>query len=157
MFRLREVLALRLLGAATVQLKQRQYDAALQADLEARARQFAPAYRLNAESEFQQRAFEDFVARCGRAGRRVMVLTGQFNPLLARQLDPAVRADMLAFLNRLKARHPHLVLVPETDLPPQTPADYEDLSHVNPAAQRRFSTALAGLLARLLAEPPAAP
>jgi lysophospholipase L1-like esterase len=34
-------------------------------------------------------------------------------------------------------------------LPAQTEADYEDLTHVNPAAQSRFSEAIARLLQKL--------
>ena len=152
LFRCRGVVAQRVLGPATVELKQLQYDSSLQADLEARARQAARGFQINAESQFQKQAFEDFVARCQLADRRVILLTGGFNPILARQIQPAVRADMLRFLNELKNRHPLVTIVPETDLPEQTPADYSDLNHVNPEAQRRFTQRLANLLADFLAK-----
>jgi hypothetical protein len=155
LFRCREVLALRLLGSLTIQLKQQEYDTSLQRDLEARAREIAIEFRLSNESEFQKQAFEDFVARCQRTNRRVVLLLGGYNPLLARRIDPAIRTDMLNFLNQLQSRYSLVSLVPEADLVEQTRADYEDLSHVNQETQRRFTTALAKLLAGFLAENPA--
>jgi hypothetical protein len=69
-FRLREVLAQRVLGAPLGQLKQQQYIGALETDLSERARRGAREYQMNAESRFQQRAFEDFVIRCQDASIR---------------------------------------------------------------------------------------
>ena len=137
----------RLLGATTLQMKQVQYDAALVVDFEARARDNARNFRLDAGSDFQKRAFEDFVIRCERAGRKVVLLTGGYNPVLARHLDPRLRADMLGFLDGIAARHANVVLVPASALPEQTPADYDDLNHVNVPMQRRFTGWLAAQMA----------
>lgn len=82
---------------------------------------------------------------------------GQNNPILIRQLNPAVRVDMAAFLNQMKARHSNLVVVTGTALPPQAPADYEDLTHVNPEVQRRFTEWLAEFMKTQLNQAPAAP
>ncbi len=150
LFRCREALAQRLFGPAIVNLKQLQYDRSLQADLEARARENARAFHLSAESDFEKQAFEDFVARCQQANRQVVLLVGGYNPILARKIDPAIRADMMRFLDRLKSRYSCVVLVPQGDLPEQTPADYEDLNHVNPDMQRRFTANLADQLPKLL-------
>jgi hypothetical protein len=156
LFRYREPLAQRFLGERTVQLKQSQHDASLKVDLEARAQELAGSCRRNGESEFQKRAFEDFVARCQRSNRQVIALAGQFNPILGRKLDPTVRSDMLSFLETLRARYPNLIVVGEGSMPLQTPAEYADLTHVKPEAQRRFTVWLAGFLETLLsAKPPA--
>lgn len=151
LFRCRDVVAQRVLGSAIVQLKQKQYDASLQPDLDARARESASKFHLGAESEFQKRAFEDFVARCQRANRRVILIAGGHNPVLARRIDPAIRADMLNFLHKLQKHYPAVTVVPQTDLADQTSADYDDLSHVNKDMQRRFTTALAKRLDGFLA------
>lgn len=156
LFRCREVLAQRLFGPAIVNLKQLQYDSSLQSDLEARARENAAAFHLSGVSDFEKQAFEDFVARCQQANRQVILLVGGYNPILARQIDPAIRADMMRFLDRLKSRYSRVVLVPQGDLPEQTPADYEDLTHVNRDMQRRFSTDLADRLPKLLSQGQAA-
>ena len=146
LFRCRGIVSQRLLGATTLQMKQAHYDAALVVDLEARARDNARNFRLDAGADFQQRAFEDFVTRCERSGRKVVLLTGGYNPVLARQLDPRLRADMLGFLDGLAARHANVVLVPASALPEQTPADYDDLNHVNVPMQRQFTERLAVLM-----------
>lgn len=151
LFRCREALAQRLFGPAIVNLKQLQYDRSLQADLEARARETAKAFHLSAESDFEKQAFEDFVARCQQANRQVVLLVGGYNPILAREIDPAIRADLMSFLGRLKSHYACVMLVPQENLPEQTPADYEDLNHVNLDMQRRFTANLADQLPRLLA------
>jgi len=151
-FRCREVLAQRLFGPAIVNLKQLQYDRSLQSDLEARARENAAAFHLSGVSDFEKQAFEDFVARCQQANRQVILLVGGYNPILARKIDPAIRADMIRFLDRLKSRYSRVVLVPQGDLPEQTPADYEDLTHVNRDMQRRFTADLADRLPKLLSQ-----
>lgn len=156
LFRCREVLAQRLLGPTILGLKQQQYDNSLPSDLEPRARQAASGYCLSAEADFEKQAFEDFVARCQQANRQVILVVGGFNPIFARQLDPALHADMIRFLDRLKSRFSRVVLVPQSDLAEQTPADYEDLNHVNADMQHRFSANFADWLAKLLSQEPEA-
>jgi len=152
LFRCREVVSQRLLGAAAAQMKQAQYDAGLPVDLDTRARDNARSFRSDADTDFQKRAFEDFVVRCERAGRKVVLLTGGYNPVLTRQMDPALRADMIGFLNGIAARHANVVLVPASALPEQTAADYDDLNHVNVPMQRRFTEHLVALMAEWSAE-----
>jgi hypothetical protein len=152
LFRCREVLAQRLFGSTIVDLKQQQYDRSLPSDLEVRARAAASGYHLSADADFEKQAFEDFVARCQQANRQVVLVVGGFNPIFARQLDPAVHADMIRFLDRLKSRCSRVVLVPQSELAEQTPADYEDLTHVNSDTQHRFSANFADWLARFLSQ-----
>jgi hypothetical protein len=152
LFRCREMSAQRLFGFLILNLNQLQYDRALQPDLEARARENAAGFHLSGVSDFEKQAFEDFVARCQQANRQVILLVGNYNPILARQIDPAIRADMTRFLDRLKNHYPCVVLVPPGDLPEQTPADYEDLTHVNRDMQCRFSENLADQLPKLLSQ-----
>ena len=106
------MLAQRLLGTATAQLKQTQYDAALQPDLKKRAEAHKSGLQLGAESDFQKRAFEVFVTRCEAVGRQVVLLEGGFNPLYEQEIDPAMHADMLNYLAGLHRRHLNITLVP---------------------------------------------
>jgi hypothetical protein len=151
-FRCREIISQRLLGFAAVNLRQAEYDEALDTDLDARAQTAAQGYRLDEETAFQKRAFEDFISRCEQAQRTVVLLEGGYNPVFARHMDPALRPDLLKFLAELSARHPNVVLVPTAELPVQTPADYQDLNHVNDDMQRRFTDWLAGWLETRLAQ-----
>ncbi|HLP75406.1 MAG TPA: hypothetical protein VK327_00690, partial [Candidatus Paceibacterota bacterium] len=151
-FRCRDVISQRVLGSVAVNLPQTRYDASLITNLEARAGLTAKSYRSNRESEFQKRAFEDFIIRCEQAQRTVVLLEGGYNPILARQLDPAIRADMLKFLAELNKRHPNVIVIPSEDLPVQLPTDYSDLSHVTEEMQGRFTQFLAGWLQKRLAE-----
>ena len=153
LFRYREALAQRLFSASAVQLKQSQYNTSLAVDLETRAREAASRSQLDAESEFQKRAFEEFVARCQQANRRVIALDGQSNPILTRQLDPSVRTDLTSFLDQLQHGYSNLVVVRGNALPQQSSADYEDLTHVNPEAQRRFTLWLAEFIEKQVSRP----
>lgn len=151
LFRCREIISRRLLGFEVANLKQAEYDASLAEDLQERARRVAGSYRINAESDFQKQALEDFVRRCASAGRTVVLIDGGFNPILMQALDPAVRRDFAEFLNGLKSRHPDIVIIRADALARQTAADFEDLNHVTPDMQRRFTEALAAWLERCLA------
>jgi hypothetical protein len=146
LFRCRTALSQRLLGSTVMQIRQAQYDAALDADLVSRATKTATLFRRDDSSVFQKRALEDFVARCKQRDRRVVLLVGGYNPILARQLDPTMRPEMIRFLEELQKRHTNLLLVSESELPRQTVADYDDLNHASLDMQRRFTEALAQLL-----------
>ena len=152
LFRCREIVSRRFLGPAISQLPQSAYDASLTVDLAQRARQMAPSYRIDAVSEFQKQAMADFVGRCQVDGRTVVLIDGGFNPLLMRAMDPAIRADMVTFLKDLQQQHTNVVVIPLAELVEQTPVDFEDLNHVTPDMQRRFTEALAGWLERRLPE-----
>ena len=136
-FQLREVLAQRLFGPALTELKPEIHAPVLMTNL-------AAPYAINAESQFHQGALEDFVTRAGQLGQSVVLVAGQFNPKFARQLDPKIREDMMKFLHALAARHPHVTLL--ENLPPQTEADYEDMTHLTKDAQARFTAWLAAQL-----------
>ena len=157
LFRCREAIAQRVFGETAVQLKQEQYNTALSLDFDARAREFADKYHIDEESNFQKNAFEEFVARCQRANRRVILLSGGYNPILERLIDPSIHADMIAFLKQLQDHYPEVAVVSATDLVEQSASDYDDLSHVNPAAQERFTKALGRLLPDFLTEEKSVP
>ena len=53
---------------------------------------------------------------------------------------------MVAYLRRLASQHANVQLL--EDLPPQTPANYEDLTHVNREAQVRFTEFIQNVLER---------
>lgn len=142
-FRCRQVFAQRLFGSATAQIKQQQYDMSLNPDLGKRAEEHKSGLRISPESTFQKRAFELFVSDCEVSGRRIVLLEGGFNPLFERQIDPAIHQDMHEYLVGLQQRHHNVVLFPLSVLPKQTVKDYDDLDHVNPDMQQRFSLWLA--------------
>jgi len=101
----------------------------------------------------QKRAFEDFVQRAATRGSRVVLLVGQVNPVLGECLDPTLRPEMLQFLREMAGKYNHLVLVEGAPFLNNVASDYSDLSHVSPAAQERFTLALADVLRSRLLEP----
>jgi hypothetical protein len=149
-FQLRESLAQRLLGDDVAKVRQRQRDTTLSTNMHERVIEAAATYHGKEQSAFEMAAFELFVARCQAEHRTVVVCCGQVNPLLARELDPALRPQMVSFLKSLAAHHDNVVLLEESALPKQTPEDYEDLTHVNPEAQVRFTEALGDVLEKLI-------
>jgi hypothetical protein len=76
------------------------------------------------------------------------------NPILGRLIDPSLRAEMLAFLRGQAAQDPNIILLDQAQMPVQTEKDYDDLSHVNTAAQVRFSVFMSGRLEDFLNNPP---
>jgi hypothetical protein len=150
LFRLRDPLASRILGSSIQSLRQEQYDQSLSTNLAQRAKAMASGFQAGPESDFQKNAFSVFAQRCREQHRTLIVCCGQFNPILGRALDPALRSDMLAFLRNQAAHDATIVLLDESDLPKQTEADYDDLTHVNEAAQIRFTEFIAGVMQKLL-------
>ncbi|MEO6033924.1 MAG: hypothetical protein ABIQ35_01585 [Verrucomicrobiota bacterium] len=151
-FRLREVLSQRLLGSGINQLKQRQYDEKFSENLNSTAQRIAEGYRIDKSSEFEIRAFSNFVSDCEQGNERVLILTGQLNPILSQHFDPAIRPHMLSFLQKLRDQHSNIVLV--EDLPFQSPADYEDLTHVKNETEIKFTEWVSKILLRSALESP---
>jgi hypothetical protein len=149
LFRCREPLAGRILGFRALNISQERYNRALSMNLAQRAKSEAASFRISADSDFQKRAFMDLAQKCRDKHSRLIVCCGQVNPILEKTLDPALRPDMLAFLRDRAAHDANIVLLDEGDLPSQTDADYDDLTHVNTAAQARFSEYIAGVLDKL--------
>lgn len=149
-FQLRESLAQRLLGDDMARIRQHQRDASLSANLRERVLAAAATYRTHEQSSFEMASFEAFVARCHAERRTVVICCGQLNPILANELDPVLRPQMLSFFKSLANRFNNVLLLEESSLPRQTPDDYEDLTHVNPAAQIRFTEALGDVLEKLI-------
>jgi hypothetical protein len=146
LFRAREAITHRLLGPDIALLSQATQDAALDLDLEARAESVARLFQRDKYPSVHERAFEEFVRRASKDGRKVILFEGQLNPVLARRLPPEMRAQMKRFLADLAARYPNVELVHEEKLPPQSPSDYADLTHVTPAVQQKFTSWLAEFL-----------
>jgi hypothetical protein len=149
LFKYREPIADRLFGFRTANIGQEKYDQALTASLADRAKIAASHFHLGPDSDFQKRAFLEFARQCREKGCRLVVCCGQLNPILENALDPAFRRDLLGFLHDCAARDTNIVLLDEHRLPPQTEADYDDLTHANAAAQARFSEYIAGVLGTL--------
>lgn len=145
-FRLRDPIADRLLGVQLTGLLQRERNASLDSDLQQRAVEAASGYRMDAQSQFSFTAFDTFVSQCRAKNQTVVLCCGQLNPVLGRQLDPTLRPRMSEFLRGLAAEYSNVLLIEDKQLPPQSERDYEDLTHVGPAAQARFTEAVAGVL-----------
>lgn len=148
-FRLRDLFAERLLGNELADLPQRERNAALGMDLERRAREAAPGFQEDEQSRFCMDSFEKFVANCGARHCRVVLCCGQLNPILERQLSPSLRPKMISYLQSLASRYENVTIVKEQELPRQSDQDYEDLTHVDSSARKRFTTAMAGILEKL--------
>jgi hypothetical protein len=149
LFYLRDVAAQRALGNAMLDLSTPASHADPEADQNQQAKKFAAGFALGPKSDFQTRAFEAFVAKCAAQHRTVVLCCGQLNPVLARELNPELRPHMQGFLRHLAAKYDNVVLLEEKEFPAQTAADYEDFTHVGPAARERFTTALAHILQNL--------
>ncbi|HTD66799.1 MAG TPA: hypothetical protein VK846_09760 [Candidatus Limnocylindria bacterium] len=154
LFHLRQVFAQRVLGPEIAQLKQSQHNAAITNDA-APVAPHRPTFVRNEESRFQQRAMEDFVIRCQRSREKVIVLAGQVNPLFSRTMESGIREEMLSTLRALAAKYSNVTLV--ENLPAQMPENYDDMTHVNVAAQEHFTRFLAAWLDQRLAASPEIP
>ena len=142
-FRMRDALSQRILGARLVTLAQERGQAAIAIDLRQRAEAMAKEFRAGAEAEIQYRALDRLLGLCRKEGVRVALVAGQLNPLVEAHLPVGMRADMMARLDAMIARHPGVTLWhPDR----QTPADYDDLTHANRDTALRFTAALAGHL-----------
>jgi hypothetical protein len=105
-----------------------------------------PALSGSMVRQSSKRGIRGFIIRCERSGRKVVLLTGGYNPVLTRYMDPALRPDMVLFLEGITTRHTNVVLAPESALPVQTPADYIDLNHVTELMRQRFTERLADMM-----------
>jgi hypothetical protein len=146
LFRSREAIGQRLLGNQFTTIKQIDYNQALQTNLAIRAEEMATRIRSDRDAQVQKRAFDNFLVEAALQKRRVIILVGQFNPMLSQRLDPALRQDMLKFLREMARKHPHLTLVENAPFLDNSAEDYLDLTHVSEDAQKRFTLALADFL-----------
>jgi hypothetical protein len=149
LYRVWDSLAARVRGFEVQNQGQQRYDATLETNLEYKAQRSAEHAGFGPESNFNKKSFAAFARMCRERGCRLIVCCGQLNPIAERALDPALRADMMAFLHEQAAHDTNLVLLEASQLPPQVEADYEDLTHVNPATRARFSQYIADALDKL--------
>jgi hypothetical protein len=156
LFRLREPLLGRILGPAMMNLRQEEWDQSLSTDLAARAKFAATGYATGPNTLFQKKAFGVLAAKCRERHALLIVCSGQLNPVFGRLLDPSLRADMVDFLRSQAAHDTNIVLLQEAQLPVQTEQDYDDLTHVNRAAQVKFSEFMADVLENLMHTTPPA-
>lgn len=155
-YRVWEPLSDRLKIWQTRNLDQALYDASLESDLAVRAQLHARTMSFGPNSAFQKRTFADFARMCRQRGAHLIVCRGQVNPILERAMNPAFRSDLTAFFREQAAADPNIILLDESQSPPQVESDYDDLTHVNNAARQRFSQYIANVLEKL-AQAKAAP
>ena len=146
LFRSREPIGERILGKSFTTIKQMEYNQALETNLVKRAEQAAPGPKSDKFSDLQKRAFDSFLREAASRRARVIILVGQFNPLLGERINPALRPEMLAFLHDMARKHQHLTLVEDAPFLRNTVADYKDLTHISEEAQERFTRGLADFL-----------
>jgi hypothetical protein len=152
-FYCREPLTYRFLGIAMAGVAgQAKYDENLETNLVKRAELIAPKFRLGTDEKLQKAAFEAFLSEATAQKRRVILVEGQLNPLLAQRVNPAIRADMKQFLRTMAQKYSNVILIPEDQLPRQEASDYKDLTHVTPDAEQRFTEWFSGWLDRNLNE-----
>jgi hypothetical protein len=150
LFRLRDPLLNRILGPRMMNLSQEEWNQSLATDLAQRARTAAAGHTRGPNTVFQKNSFNAFAAKCRERHAVLIVCSGQNNPIFDRAVDPSFRADMLAFLRAQATQDTNIVLLEAAQMPVQTEKDYEDLTHVNVAAQVRFSEYMAGVLENLM-------
>jgi hypothetical protein len=155
LFRCRGSIAQRLLGKTFTVLGQLRYDQGLQANLLFRAIEAAPGITSNEYTALQERAFDSFLQDAAARRTQVIVLVGQFNPLLGERIDPSLRPRMLNFLHQMAKKYPHLTLVENAPFLNNRAEEYQDLTHVSHEAQKSFTIELANWLrAHQLKAPP---
>jgi hypothetical protein len=150
LYRVWDSLAARARGWETQNRDQARYDASLENNLADRAQRAAKSMGFGPECTFHKESFAAFAKMCRERGCRLIVCCGQLNPLLERDLDPALRPDMMAFLHEQAARDSNIILLEASQMPTQLESDYEDLTHVNDAARARFSQYMAGVMEKLM-------
>ena len=64
-------------------------------------------------------------------------------------MDPAVRADFMAFLHEQASQDSNIILLEASALPPQDQSGYINLSHASGSARARFSQYMADVLEKL--------
>jgi hypothetical protein len=146
LFACREPLSQRILGRAMTALEQAKHNANLQTNLVLRAEEWAQPFKLDENATRQKNAFIAFVQELGRQNRRLILLEGQVNPILSARIPPDLRPDMKAFLRNIAADFPHVILIPEHELPKHSPEDYADLTHITEDRQSDFTRWLANRL-----------
>ncbi len=139
LFRIRDALASRFLGKAMAGMNQADHDTAMASDLNRRAALVKDRFRRDAYTDLHRSALVELAGDCQRRGTKLILLFGQLNPLLERQLDGRLRAEVGSFLEELDARFANVTLIQREKMPEQTTEDYEDLTHVNDEAQKRFT------------------
>jgi hypothetical protein len=150
LFRLRDPLLGRILGPGIMNLSQEKWNQSLVTDLAGRAKIAAAPYHLGPNTDFQKTAFGVFADKCRQRHAVLIVCCGQLNPILGRMTDPSLRADLVAFLRAQAAQDTNIVLLEQAQMPQQTETDYDDLTHVNKAAQVRFSEFMGDVLEKLM-------
>jgi hypothetical protein len=146
-FWLRDPMVQRFVGNGILELRKRATGPP--PDIRQQIRAMVAVYHATPASDFHFRAFERFITKCREQHRIAVLCCGQMNPILGKQLDPTLRPQLLSFLHQLAAKYDNVVLLEEEALPAQAAEDYEDLTHVNGAAQARFTEAIARNLQRL--------
>jgi hypothetical protein len=128
---------------------QERYDAALETNLASRAQSVANNMGFGPICGFYKSEFVVFANMCRERHCRLVICSGQLNPILERDLDPALHLDMTAFLRDVAAKEPNIVLLEPSQFPPQMESDYEDLTHVTQAVRARYSESIADVLDKL--------
>jgi hypothetical protein len=139
LFRIRDALSSRILGAAHNRLDELQHDTAQNSNLEARATLAKSRFTRDEFDASQRTALRALARSCEERGTRLILLFGHLNPVLEQQLGPAYREELRPFLKALHAEFSKTTVVFREQMPLQVAGDYTDLTHVDDATQARFT------------------
>ena len=142
-YRYRNSLSHAILGWQIVNVKQSEFDASLETDLEEQARRRAPTLTLGRSSGFQQSAFAAAVAELSSKGCTTILIAGDTHPKLQKHMNSEVRKDMMAYLDRLRdAGKGSVIVVEGSEFFTPEESDFMDLVHFRKPSQERFTRRL---------------
>lgn len=152
-YRYRNSLSHRILGWQIVNLKQYEFDASLETDLEEQARRRAPKLKMGRFSRFQQASLAAAVAELSTRGCTTILIAGNTHPKLQKHMNPRVREDMTAYLERLRvAGKGNVIVVEGSEFFTPKDSDFLDLVHFSKPSQERFTRLLIPYLESIISK-----
>jgi hypothetical protein len=157
LFRYNEAFSTLVLGADAVLLPQTQGQGRVEGNLSARARKMASRMNEGSVFDYQRAALRRWCEETRAANCQVVLLVGDVNPLLARELDPKIRPLLESTLRELAREFPHIRIPSPGLLPSPVEADFKDLLHMRPSARDAYTRVLADWLKQTAPEPSPSP
>ena len=112
---------------------------------ETQARKLAIDYTLGPDSDFQKESFLEFLRTTQGKIKKVVIIGGQVNPILAAKISPEVLTDFQHFVKGLSNQFANTVVLID-ELPRHSPQDYDDLMHITPETRLYYTHCLADIL-----------
>ena len=148
LYRYRNSLSRRFLGAEAVGIRQRRHDSSLTPNLDELAEITASKLSIGKGSDFEKKSFARLADQLADAGCRFIIIRGALHPALEDRLEDGVSDDLDGFLSALGTTHPQSVAVIDGEgIMPTDEESFDDLVHFTKEAQARFSASFAEALA----------